>query len=782
MKWRAFIVESVMIVIVGFATGLAGSAEGSTPEDSSAVAAARIPGLSKDDTTSWDDVELILNGALVDPNNGERGELRLYLGCRDRIWRDYVLGATTSEKPNMPHVSTRLTHEGSITEVTDDGSSVRLVLAMTIHGGPWSSGGRATYTLTLTRSRQGDSMSGAYSGTYRNKQLLGGAAKVKGNAGGKVHSPLWPRPVSGYVPLRPAEHPRLLFRQHELGALRQRLETTEGQAIIERLKKLLGGGEALPPRRGRGKRGGAVAEPGAYTLWHAMGFGFLYQVTGKKTYAELARKCVELARQGQPDRDPAYSWTQPAGRAQAGPGFAAIAMAYDMCYEAWEPAYRKALACEIQDKVFVPVAEEDALADIGEELLGEPEPVATEKAKGPSENVGLVLNLGSEPHQRFGHGYGAWNAGGGMAILAILGDPGVDADVLRRSHRIFRYRIKRALRSGYGDRGYVLNGQPKSGRLSVNTGLAGYFQAARVALGENWTADNTTVPWLVTKWLFEIMRHDGKLIMLMKDGAIDEFRRDGPDGGDFAQGFGICQEAHKPALLWFYRNVVDPGPDSTYDAVTYPHHAVYSFVNWPLGLQPKAPDRVLGHMIMDSRSSRSVFRSRWGTPHDVIMSNAGLLLHQGATNAFGRTVLGETTFVEQDDHGTVVVAMESEDLMGRWAHNTSMAVDLSGLSGTVPLVIGVEAEPRMTYPPGVPHDLMVLLSSGRPKPDVPAVLPRLETTDVRLEHCRMKLLALPGGEALDIRLVGSGRDARVQVGTRLISFDGKRIVLEKDAP
>jgi len=57
----------------------------------------------------------------------------------------------------------------------------------------------------------------------------------------------WYEAVADHRPVEPGEHPRLLFREEDIPALRERAKTEAGQAIIARLRKLLGhGGEELP--------------------------------------------------------------------------------------------------------------------------------------------------------------------------------------------------------------------------------------------------------------------------------------------------------------------------------------------------------------------------------------------------------------------------------------------------------------------------------------------------------------------------------------------------------
>jgi hypothetical protein len=128
--------------------------------------------------------------------------------------------------------------------------------------------------------------------------------------GPKQDSP-WPVPVKGWKAPQPGEHPRLFFRTADLPAIRKRAETPEGKVMVERLRFLLGGGEAMPteynPNRGKQSDGsGKLADAPVgktYTLWHGAGFGMLWQLTGDKKYADLGRQCVAKAIEGQRDRD-----------------------------------------------------------------------------------------------------------------------------------------------------------------------------------------------------------------------------------------------------------------------------------------------------------------------------------------------------------------------------------------------------------------------------------------------------------------------------------------------
>ena len=141
----------------------------------------------------------------------------------------------------------------------------------------------------------------------------------------------------------------MLFRAADVPALRARLKTPEGQAIIERLRNLLGkNGEGItdnfnttPPHNHNKSPKDQPLD--TFTSWHAAGFGFLYQLTGESRYADLAKECVQLMLDGAIDRDNRYSWFRPGTTMRASNVLGAMAYAYDFCYHAWPKDFVKRL-------------------------------------------------------------------------------------------------------------------------------------------------------------------------------------------------------------------------------------------------------------------------------------------------------------------------------------------------------------------------------------------------------------------------------------------------------
>ena len=267
------------------------------------------------------DVEMCvtLAGALFrTPDGGGEGrpcDLRLDLAGCGGTWAGEVWG--------YAHDYSRADHEGTV-EVADRGGGFRLTVRMTIDNDHWVAGGPAAYTVDLKRS--GDELAGSFTGTFRGRQ-------VKGAAAGRTGPP-WPVPVKGHKPLRPGEHPRLIFRRGDIPVLRKRMNTPEGRKVVEELKADL---ELDKTGFGYGwcRRPPTQAHEGGHGNW-AAAHAFLYVLTGDEAEARRARELVALAMQkvatGQ-DETWVHTWP-PAGSA----------LAYDLCYGAWEADFRRSVA------------------------------------------------------------------------------------------------------------------------------------------------------------------------------------------------------------------------------------------------------------------------------------------------------------------------------------------------------------------------------------------------------------------------------------------------------
>lgn len=428
----------------------------------------------------------------------------------------------------------------------------------------------------------------------RSQQLV--AADAKDQA--------WPSGVQGFKSPLPGEHPRLFFRKADLAEIRKRAATAEGKAIVERLKVLLGGGEAMPteynPNRGKQPDGGGdfnVKAPvgKTYTLWHASGFGMLYQLTGEKKYADLGRQCVEKALDGQRDRDNRYSFKDPVGALRSGPSLGAIAIGYDLCYDGWDEDFRKKVALAIQNY-----------------------------NEGP--NLSLEeLARGSRLTPKSNH-WGCQIGGAALALLAIQGDPGVDAKKIDLLLDANAKSFVRLMTEGFGDGGYFWE-HAGPGQIASDTAFVPGMQAWKISGGKDFItprphASNIT---LIRVYELSLKPGGGYHYMLRHPSSYgtQEFGREGLSrGGQFGQGFGSVKPEYRPALQWTYQHILEPDEAKrTYDLISpYPHRAVLVLANWPIGEKERNPAGVLPRVLHDSIQHYCVFRNRWQDENDILIT------------------------------------------------------------------------------------------------------------------------------------------------------------------
>jgi len=342
----------------------------------------------------------------------------------------------------------------------------------------------------------------------------------------------WFEPVPDWKPPIPGEHPRLWFRKSDVPALRARMQTPEGRAMLARLRLLLGGGETmptvfqematvniLPP-------GFSAPAPGAFTFSHGAGFGFLYQLTGDRKYADLARQCVEKVLEGQPDRDPRYAWVNPGTGFRLGAVFQGVALAYDLAYDGWDEAFRKRVVEAIQGQ--------------NTPCLQHKRPLTLER---------MAEANGYPPGSNH---YGAYLGGTGMIALAIRGDPGADTPRLDRVLAKVEENLVKALTRGFGDHGWFAEGT-HPGRIPANTGIVPLLPALRNAAGRDYLAARPNAEWITLRWLMEVLPSaEGPVIPWRGDYGDDRlYQKEGTShAGDFALGLGAVAPRCRPAIAW----------------------------------------------------------------------------------------------------------------------------------------------------------------------------------------------------------------------------------------
>jgi hypothetical protein len=583
----------------------------------------------------------------------------------------------------------------------------------------------------------------------------------------------WTVPVKDHVPVAPGEHPRLIFRKTDVAELRKRAETPEGKVIMARLKERLEG-----PITAKTLKEGAVSDgdggnevaffknqsDGPFTVWHAAGWAFLYQITGDQKHADRAKVMAKRAIAGEANPDGRYTWPG-SGQLRAGPALSALALAYDMAYDGWDAATRKEIASRIMA------------------------------------NGGFSAIANSPKHGPGCNHFGAQVGGAGIAALALRGDPEVDKAKIEDLLAKLVFNVKREIAEGYGSRGYYFEGH-HCGRLSSNTGLVPFIQTYRVAAGQDLVANSSNAQWLLTRWAYEIVDHPGeKSAHEFTYNSRGMYRREfarsqGSSGGDFAQGFGICPEAHKPAVLWFYNHILEPGAKS-YDVTgSYPHLAAYSLVNWPIGVTEKNPGEIFGRVLYDDGPGYFIFRNGWKDSGNVAVT---VLLGNQPAGGRGMAAAGQVevsglgvkkrlrgvfahcrpTMIKYDDKtGTGVISAEPRESAKKLrvgkngeipsSGTTSVAVDCSGASGAEALI--VMTGPLSTYYTGYWLNIAEGEVEGTdqiPESKVTGAKCTTEMTDV-------------GGRTFQVSILHKGPAPSVVVEGSALVIGGQRVTCDGD--
>jgi len=160
--------------------------------------------------------------------------------------------------------------------------------------------------------------------------------------------------------------------------------------------------------------------------------------------------------------------------------------------------------------------------------------------------------------------FGSYIGGAGIALLAIRGDAGADAERVERYLETIERQAIRLMTEGFGDHGFFAEGHGPS-HMAANPAFVPFLQAAHVAWGKDFISPRPNGQWLTLRWVMEIVPdeegrpwypnyHPSSYGPMFVD-------RDGvSDGGEFCQGFGaLANDDQRAALLWVYRNSVEPG-------------------------------------------------------------------------------------------------------------------------------------------------------------------------------------------------------------------------------
>ncbi len=571
------------------------------------------------DSSVW---SVMLN-QVVPPGAVDRPMLEMRLGLNDGkvtwgeigpTWRDHAHRVCRLDVSRFRHAGGTVTGRAAIPAravdvAADPGARTELaVKVVRVQGLP---GGRATLTTRL----DGKVVDGPIEAFGRGLTHVGPSAGADDELWRtRVDTARWWVPVEGFEPPGPGEHPRLLFRRGEVAALREKAETPVGKAIVRRLRAILGhGGEKLPTAFNTTPPHNHNKSPklplGVFTTWHGAGYGMLYQITGKRKYADLARRAVELAFEGKIDRDNRYAWFKPGTELRVGAVLAAIAYAYDLAYDGWPDDFRRKVAAEIQNYRKV-------VATGGEASIRR-----------------LCGRTGYPPGSNH---YGAHFGGTGVALLAIRGDAGTNTEFIDARLAEIDRMIPQMLAQGFGDHGWYAEGHHPS-RVSSQCGLVELLQVMRTAAGRDYLSPRPNARWLTLRWVAEILAEDGGKAVVPHRGTYGNDVLYGRAGGglshagEIAFGLGAVGKKYAPAVLWTWRRFLKDSElagtpwrtddEPIYNAFVYPHRAVFALVNWPIGVEPVNPAEVMPKAFADTIHGYFVCRNRWRDGKDIVVTH-----------------------------------------------------------------------------------------------------------------------------------------------------------------
>ncbi|MDP6523426.1 MAG: hypothetical protein QGH15_04315 [Kiritimatiellia bacterium] len=500
----------------------------------------------------------------------------------------------------------------------------------------------------------------------------------------------WPAPVPGFKPLTSGEHPRLLFRKPDLPALRQRAKTEEGHAILKRLRITLNGNDAesMPANLGvKGKvnkdgSGEFAKDPAGktFTISHVAGYGFLYQITGDKKYADLGRKAMDIALEGYRGRDRRYSFKHPYGALRAGPSLGWGVLGYDLCYDGWDEAYRKRIA--------------GIICDYNE-----------------GQHMSLEELVKGKRHFPASNHWGMQVGGGAMALMAITGDEGIDQARIDGLLKDSEKSMIRNVTEGFGDGGYFAEGDG-TGSMASHIIYLSAIQAWKVAMGKDFVSPRPNVRWTALKW-FLLTIPQGDDMRYLRKGFPERggyphniwARPDGVSGaGYFSMGYEAVLPEERQGIWWFYHNYVKDWDDKNstpWDTISpYPHHSILAFVNTPFGTEPIDPTECIPRNVRDTKYGFFGFRNRWKDEDDIVITQLArrttarfrhgpdrnmIIRHHGKKESWG-SIPSKVTDWRPGKDGSAVLG----------DGQTSVAIDFSGASGADGMLV-------MTGP-GAPSD------------------------------------------------------------------------------
>ncbi len=586
-----------------------------------ALALIALPAAPAEKTIPTGNIVLTLEGALGGGGDSP-AELELEVPARDGAWPETLWGKAFWYNRGQ--------HEGRIVEQGHSDGVHRLTIELEIGRDYWKAGGEARYELELRMDEEGRGFTGSYRGRFtqidtprpvaprrgpppgaqpprrdlppallerfgrpeaqrgqdaddqqaeaqaEDDRATGevlGRFDVAGNVRGRVDPP-WPGVVADHRPVEPGEHPRLLFRRHDLAVMKQRAEATpEGRAIMQRFMQV-------------------VDEPGPvdsdkFLSWPGVSYGFAWQMTGDRTYLEKARRLMRdlfLHRGASGGQDIHHA-----------PRLMGLALTYDLCHDGWDEDFRRAIAQEIRQRVL-----ECATGTFQGNTMG-----------------GFNPNWWSNKN-------GIRAACAGIGALAIMHERDADGDLLLPEAEQIAQRSAREvrgfLRYALGGSGWCMEGEFYKG-MTIRRGLLPFVLVYRTAMGK----DIVDVPMLgdfvLAGHLLESTpgprwEDDARFNRPLSRMGVDGERMD-----DILWTLAMVTVPRDmlPGVRWVHERSVGIHGSGTF-GIGLGFYAPFVMATFPFDVEPEHPDKSLRWMAPDPWKGHYVFRPTFRDERDILLT------------------------------------------------------------------------------------------------------------------------------------------------------------------
>ncbi len=550
-------------------------------------------------------VVLTLEGGVA-TSSGDGRELMLEFPLRDGQWPEKGWG--WSFGLNRGH------HDAHITKNTVDGDTRVLTVDVKVRRDYWAGGGKGRYTLRLPAGLGDGELKGSYTGMYTAMDLPRPDAprrdrrkkatskdnlppelrkmlekdgklrkKEQEEATGReietwkrsgavriaVNAP-WPGKVEGFTPPKAGEHPRLVFRRSDLERFKQgAAKTPEGRAMLQQFWDVL-------------EKKGLEGNP-KFNSWPAVGYGFAYQMTGDKAYAETARRIIQKVSID----------SRPGGQdIHHGPALMGLALAFDLCYDAWDEDFRTACIDELEQRML-----ECATGTYGGRTMG-----------------------GFNPNPWSNHN-GIRAGAYGLAALALIGETNSAGETIDNAPMLADHaarEVRTYLQKGLGGGAYCMEGMFYKG-MTMRRGLMQFMWAYRTAAGKR--IDSPGIgDWLLAGHFLEAA--PGRTFVQPKkfDGTGSSMTIDDDNMPDLLWTLGLqtVPADMMPGVKQLLEHNVGLQGDKTY-GIDWSVHAPFVMASYPFDVAARPPAENFRWMSPDPFHGHYVFRPELRDENDILM-------------------------------------------------------------------------------------------------------------------------------------------------------------------